>query len=273
MSGNHDPVRLDQISAALVRAGCESNLVDSYSPELPQIAEASDHLCVVGGDGSLRDVVDKLSDISKIPTLSMYPAGTINLVAREAGYPSNVQKFVERVIGNAAVRQHYHGLANGAPLLVCASIGPDSEAVANVSEGLKKTIGRFAYGAALVKLLWQWPRHPIRVEADGEMFDGEAAFILKGRYFAGPWMIQPKADLTEPCFRLVILPTARRRDYLRLALSAAVHPSIASPSWHVMVASNVKVTAEKSLPVQVDGDITAYLPLTVRIAPTAMQYS
>lgn len=273
MSGNHNLHRLDILSAAFFRAGWEANLVDSYSAEFPQLAASSDHLCVVGGDGSLRDVVQKLADIKRLPTFSVYPAGTINLVAREADYSANVQKFVARVTGGELFRQHHHGLACGTPLMVCASVGPDSEVVANVSESLKRAIGRFAYVAALAKLLWRWPRHAIQVEADGAVFNGEAAFILKGRYFAGPWMIQPEADLTAPGFRVVILPTARRRDYLRLAISAAIHPIFASQKWHVMTARNVRVTADAPLPVQVDGDITAYLPLTVSIAPNAMRYS
>ena len=260
------------LRAAFVDAGWHAIFVNCYNDDLPKIAQGCDHICVVGGDGSLRDAIEKLANIPNSPPLSMYPAGTINLVAREAGYPTNVKDFVARITGLGKNRHHYHGLANGKPLVVCASVGPDSAAVANVSQQLKRRIGRFAYVAAFGKLLWQWPRSNIQVEADGKTMKGEAAFILNGRYFAGQFTLNPKADLTVPNFQILVLPTARRRDYFRLALSAVIHPIFASKAWHEMPASSVTVRGDIALPVQIDGDIAATLPLSAAIGKNAWAY-
>ncbi len=260
------------LRAAFEESGWDAIFVNCYNDDLPKIAQGCDHICVVGGDGSLRDAIEKLANIPNAPPLSMYPAGTINLVAREARYPTNVKDFVARITGPGENRHHYHGLVNGKPLVVCASVGPDSAAVANVSQQLKRRIGRFAYVAAFGKLLWQWPRSRIQVLADGELIDGEAAFILNGRYFAGQFTLNANADLTEPCFQILVLPTARRRDYFRLALSAVIHPIFASKAWHKMPASSVTVRGDIALPVQIDGDIAATLPLAAAIDKNAWTY-
>lgn len=246
-------------------------LVNSHCPDFDTTIGQCDHLCVVGGDGSLRDVAGKLVDIERPPSLSIYPAGTINLVAREAKYPANISKFVAR-ISAAQRRWHYHGSANGGAIVACASVGPDSKVVAHVSEGLKRRIGRFAYAVAFAKLLWQWPRNRLQVTADGTIFHGEAVYILNGHFFAGPWVIDSRACLIEPRFRLLIMPTAGRRDYLRLALSAAIHPIFADRKWHFIAALDVHVAGAAGLEVQIDGDIAATLPLTAKIIPAAVHY-
>lgn len=254
-----------------MRAGWDARIANGYNADFDGIIDQCDHICVVGGDGSLRDMAEKLSHCKNAPSLSIYPAGTINLVAREAQYPASITKFVARITA-AQHRQHYHGSANGKAIVACASVGPDSKAVAHVSERLKRHIGRFAYAISFGRLLWQWPRNRLQVTADGKIFHGEAVYILKGHFFAGPWVIDPNACLTQPRFRILVMPTARRRDYLRLALSAAIHPIFADKAWHFAPAKDIKIEGQSGLEVQIDGDIAATLPLTARIMPVAVDY-
>jgi diacylglycerol kinase (ATP) len=264
-SGSFDQRLLDRLNDAFVAAGHICIFVDSHSDELLQMAAVASHICVVGGDGSLRDVAARLRGARDLPPISVYPAGTINLVARELSYPRNIQKFVTRVVGSDAPRKLYLGEINEQPVLVCASIGPDSLAVAAVSEDLKRRIGRFAYAVALGKLLLQWPRHSLSVQTDDASFKCEAAFVLNGRYFAGHWQLSRIAEMSAPVFQLLLLPSARRRDYLRLILSVAVVPAMASKRWIRVSSTSAEIQADSPLPVQIDGDIAAKLPVKVTV--------
>ncbi len=264
-SGSFDQGLLDRLSTAFEAAGYSCDLADSYSDALLTMAAQAAHICVVGGDGTLRDVAARLRNVPDLPPITVYPAGTINLVARELAYPANVQKFVARVLGKNAPRQLYLGEVNQQPMLVCASIGPDSLAVAAVSEDLKRRIGRFAYAVALGKLLLNWPRHALSVHAGGVDYQCEAAFVLNGRYFAGPWQLSRKANMSAPALELLLLPRAKRRDYLRLILSVAVAPALASKRWTRLSAVSAEIQADSALPVQVDGDIAATLPVKVTV--------
>ncbi len=262
-SGRHSQARLDGLRNKFEEAGYDCELADSYSADLIPLAAKSAQLCVVGGDGTLRDVIARFDGCSDMPPVSIFPAGTINLVAREAAYSSNIGKFVQRVTSGIASRRYYLGTINQQPMLVCASVGPDSLAVASVSEVLKRRIGRFAYVAALAKIMLNWPRHSISVLADGQIYSCEAAFVLKGRYFAGPWKLSRDADLAKPVFQLLLLQRARRRDYARLMLSAIAMPAAASKKWLRIQAYSVEIIGSEALPVQVDGDIVAKLPIKV----------
>ncbi len=267
-SGRHSQARLDALCAAFAQAGYQTQCVDSHSADLIALASSSEQLCVVGGDGTLRDVIARLQGQLNIPPVSIYPAGTINLVAREIGHPGNMSKFVRCVTGDQArLRAHYHGVIGGHPMVVCASVGPDSIAVGAVSEALKRRIGRFAYAAAFLKLAVRWPRHPLSVVADGQSYKCEAAFILKGRYFAGPYKISRDAGVCQPTFQLVLLPRARRRDYLRLMISAMIAPYFASANWIKLQPQTIEISGKEALPVQADGDVVANLPIKAVINP------
>jgi diacylglycerol kinase (ATP) len=272
-SGSFDQKLLDRLCAAFAKAGYVSDLIDSYSDDLIIKARQAAHICVVGGDGTLRDVAERLRNITALPPMSVYPAGTINLVARELSYPRTVNKFVARVAGGDAPRRLYLGELNKQPILVCASIGPDSIAVATVSEGLKRRIGRFAYAVALGKLLLRWPRNPLSVHASGVTFTCEAAFVLNGRYFAGPWQLSDAADMSDPAFQLLLFPSARRRDYLRLIISVTILPALASKNWIRLTTTSVEISADSRLPVQVDGDIAATLPIRAIINTNQMLFA
>ncbi|MFC4291635.1 diacylglycerol/lipid kinase family protein [Sphingorhabdus arenilitoris] len=267
-SGSFRLDRLEQLASAYDAAGYDSLLIDSYAPDfLAQVSGAA-QLCVSGGDGTLRDVIARLNGAETIPPISMFPGGTINLVAREAGYPADIPAFVARTTGPHAgeLRVHHHGVAGNASMLVCLSAGPESWAVHLVSEDLKKRIGRFAYAAAFAKLLWRWPRVAIQVRTDEAEYRCEAVFVLKGRYFAGPWMIDPAADMMNDHFNLLLLPVARRRDYLRLILATIIHPALGSKKWLRLPSRTVDIEGPERVPVQVDGDIACHLPVQVRMA-------
>ncbi len=272
-SGSFDQELLDSLSAAFLASGHSSKFVDSYSDDLMILASQASHICVVGGDGTLRDVAARLRNVADLPPLSVYPAGTINLVARELSYPGNIQKFAARLLGGDKPRKLYLGELNQQPMLVCASIGPDSFAVSAVSEDLKRRIGRFAYAVALGKLLLRWPRHTLSVQADGALYECEAAYVLNGRYFAGPWKLSCKADMADPVFQILLLPSARRRDYLRFILSVAVFPALASKHWIRLSATTAEIKADSGQPVQVDGDIAATLPITAVINMRQMLFA
>lgn len=272
-SGRHSQRRLDALKAEFGKAGYDTEFADSYSDDLIPLAQKSSQLCVVGGDGTLRDVIARTRGAGDIPPISMFPAGTINLVSREAQYPGDIAQFVRRVTSDEYTpRAHYHGMLGDHPLLVCASVGPDSIAVAQVSEKLKRRVGRFAYAAALARVMLRWPRHKVTVVADGNAHPCEAVFILKGRYFAGPYQISRDAALTHPKFQVLILPRARRRDYLRLMISAMILPSAASKRWIRISAETVEINAAEPLPVQVDGDIVAALPVKVAIDAQPLEF-
>jgi len=268
--------RLKRI-AALVRAletrGHGVSHHDSLTFDAPRDCPNADLLCIAGGDGSARLVIGNQRDPAALPPVAIYPVGTINLLARELDYPADPMQFATRIEADRPLLHSPLVRLNGAPVLACASAGVDAQTVAGVSEALKARVGRIAYGAALIGLLWRWPRTPLRIVADGQTFTAEAAFVLRGRFYAGPWTLDPAAHLAHPRLRVLALPRCRRRDLIALGLYAVTGSRRAHPSWQVVECETLEITSTAPVPVQADGDAAGHLPATVTLSEAGVRYA
>lgn len=106
--------------------------------------EKYDWIIVAGGDGTLRAIIDVFAKHEHMPYVSVFPAGTVNLVAKELLMSNDPAKWVKRV-SKGIVSPVQLGKANGHIFLTVAGIGFDSLVVDNVSELEKKLLSKLAY--------------------------------------------------------------------------------------------------------------------------------
>ncbi len=215
-AGTYRARRVRALVRALEAQGATVHHVESQNAP-PVIRDDATHVCVAAGDGTVRHVAGAVARSGRPVALSIFPAGTINLLAREAGYPRGAAEFARLVLASEPRRRHYPVALGDGYFFACAGVGPDSHAVARVSSRLKRTFGRLAYGVAVMGLLVEWPRHRIVLECGGGEIDCEAFYVAKGRYYAGRWSFAPKARLDEPLLHVVAL----KRAVGRLAYAAA----------------------------------------------------
>ena len=268
-SGRYRPRRLRALARALEARGATVHLCESASG-LPAIRDDATHVCVAAGDGTVRHVANAVARCGRPLALSVYPAGTINLLAREAGYPRRPETFARLVLESEPRRRHYPVAIGDSYFFACAGVGPDSLAVANVSRRAKRIVGRLAYALAFARLLTRWPRPSITLECDGLEIACEAFYVAKGRYYAGSWSFAPAARRDEPLIHVVALRSARRPDYFRFVRALAAGGGVARlANVETATCTSLTASAETPLPIQADGDIVGTLPatLTVREEP------
>ncbi len=267
VSGSYCPARMQALGEALRCCGAEVTATESGNAP-PVIDPRATHVCVAGGDGTVRHVFMALARSGCNIPAAIFPSGTINLLAREAGYSADPVAFARRLLGGGEERKHYPVTINDTRFFACASAGPDSFAIARLSAPLKRKIGRAAYVAALLGLLRRWPRPRMVLTMDGRSLACEAVYIAKGRYFAGPWSLAPEARLTDKTLHVVALKCARRRDFLRFAWALlrgcdpATLPGVIALRGRQLT---LECDGSVSIPVQGDGDIIASLPARVKL--------
>jgi diacylglycerol kinase family enzyme len=231
------------------------------------------HVAAVGGDGTLRHVTAALWASGQPRVMSIFPTGTVNLLAREYGYRRDPISFAGRILYARAPRLQRIARIGETMMFTCASVGPDAEAVAALSLRLKRAIGRLAYGVAFLKTLIHWPRRKLRLEADGQTIACEAVYIAKGRYYAGPWSFAPGAAADDPFLHVVALKRARRRDFLRFLWVLLRHADLArEPNLIGFTCVALRIEGTDA-PLQADGDIVAHLPAEIAIDPTAQPFA
>lgn len=262
--------RISALKAAFEASGAQVILTPSLRGRL-EVADDVDHVCAVGGDGTVRHVAAAVARDPRALPMSVYPLGTVNLLARECGYSPDPRIFVQRALKTPPGRNHYTGLIGDTLILNCASIGPDSLTVDRLSPRLKRLIGRAAYGVALCGMLAHWPRPRLRVIANGEAIACEAVYIAKGRYFAGDWSFAMTAAVDQPLLHVVAFRRATRFAMLRFAwaLLRGRDPSHAVG----FTCTALTIDGDADWPVQADGDIVAHLPVHIDLAQHTLAFA
>lgn len=265
-AGGHCRRRLAALRRGFETGGARVILSETGPGLALEISEEASHVCAVGGDGTARHVALALARCGRPLPLSIYPGGSVNLVHREIASPIEPAAHAARSLAGDAACLHYAGEINDTLFLACASVGPDSAAVAAVSPRLKRRLGKLAYVAAFVGVLVRWRRPSIKLTCDGREMACEAFYVAKGRYFAGPWSFAPEARLAAPLLHGVALTTARRRDYARFVWALyRGRPVTELPGVTAFTCTAFSASADEPLPVQADGDVVASLPAEIRL--------
>jgi len=257
--------------AALVKAlearGAEVLSCESANGP-PRIDDRATHVCVAAGDGTVRHVAEAVMRVGRPLTISVYPAGTINLLASEAGYPRDPELFAARVLSGSARHRHHPVAIGDSHFFACAGVGPDSLAVSRVSPRLKRAIGRLAYAVAALRLLFVCQRVHIDLDSGERKVRCEAFYVAKGRYYAGGWSFAPQARVDEPVLHVVALRKARRRDYLAFVATLGLGGDVSKlANVDAFTCTTLNATSAAPLPIQADGDIVGALPVTLTVGP------
>ena len=262
-SGSFREDRLLALVMAFEREGFAVNALATRA-DGAQLSGAADLVCVHGGDGTLRDAVQAMVEMSIDVPVCIARSGTINLVARELGYPAEPDALARQVAAGWArgpgewVASPLYTLGE-LPIASCLSIGPDSHAVARVSGPMKRRIGRYAYALAMLQQMREWPRNPMAVRgelADGSAFEteAEAVIVSHGALYAGPFRLSPRAALAADSVELITLRRATRFGMAAFTLAAMLRLPVDRFGF-AEIRSCRRITFDRCVtPVQVDGD-------------------
>lgn len=270
-SGRHSDARILALVGAFDALGA-ATVVTRTGGVPPAILDDAERVVVVGGDGTVRHVAHALSALAAPPPLAVFPAGTVNLLAREWGATPSVAAFAARVVTRDARARFAIGCEGGS-FLCCAGAGWESVAVATASPRLKAVIGRLAYAVAAAARLATWKPPAITLLADERAIRCQGFHVAKGTHYAGPWRMADRRLAHEPVMQVVVLRRARRRDLVRFWWTLIVgRPVAALPHVEVVECATLVASAGSALPVQADGDLVGVLPMTFRVADRALMF-
>lgn len=281
VAGSFREARLEQLVDAVAAHGFQA-VLQATTREGVSLSGASDLVCVHGGDGTLRATVAAMGEDAGSVPIAIAPSGTINLVARELGYAKKPKLLASQIAaawarGEDSWRRSPLFHLDETPVVSCLSVGPDSVTVANLSEPLKKRIGRYAYVVAAMRQLVKWPRAAIPIVgelADGTPFktEAEAVILSRGALYAGPFRLSPAAGLESETVELVTLRRAGRARFLGFGSAAALRLPVGRFGLAEIRSVRHAELGQCGLPMQVDGDHVGDCLGTVAPSGMALRY-
>lgn len=237
-----------------------------------QDAQELQKLVVVGGDGTVNEVLNGIEDFAHI-ALGVVPIGSGNDFARGLALPRNPNAALARILAADGRRRIDLGtvrIGDGAPRRfgISAGIGMDAWVCAQVDASRAKSglnrlgLGSFSYGLMTLSAAWNletangnvtfttpYGRH--RQDLSNLIFLACMNFACEG----GGVPIAPGADAADGCFSVCLADDLSRAQVFRklplLALGHHTHTEGVS----LVSATRVEVQLDTPLFVHADGEV------------------
>ena len=233
----------------------------------------ADAIVAAGGDGTINEVINGMASAQSVAgglaggglPLGLLPLGTANVLAWELGIGDDLVRAADVIAGRARHRIHL-GRCNGRCFVMMVGVGLDARIVAAMPPGLKRALGKLAYGLeGLIQIARLEPVR-YRVTVDGTAGDAAAAIVANGRFYAGRYVVADAADLGAPVLHACCF--ARGGRLAALGYSMALLADRLHRARDLTVAPGTRITIDGPAgdPVQGDGDIIGHLPATVEVA-------
>lgn len=247
------------------------------------LAEGADVVGVYGGDGTIAEVASAL--VGKGVPLLILPGGTGNVVASELRISTQLERALSRVCGDTfKAREIDVGEMGNHIFLLRVGCGIEPGVVQDATRELKNQFGKWAYVFAAIKRLQEHPvaDYEIRLD-DRETFraSGIACIVANaGAIGVGRLTLSPEVDVDDGKLDLFFLKKASVEGIVQLAgkmmglpggepqeIEPGLDASQLVNHWRIETA---EIRSSPSLEIQVDGDVVAHTPQTIRVRPAAL---
>lgn len=274
-AGRRARSKFERFRAALVRLGAAVTIAETAGPmHARTLAEAADParfdvVAVAGGDGTINEAMNGIVQ-SGLP-LAILPLGTANVLANELGLP-HAPEALAQIAAQAPPRSIVPAEIVTAErnepwrFLLMAGIGFDAEVVAHLDLKLKRRIGKGAYAIGSLAQLARHQSPRFAAQIDGCDTAAASLVVARAHFYGGRFVLAPDARLDRPELHAVVFPAPSRLAALRY-MSGVVTGTL---PWQCDVAvkraTTVELTGPEGAPVQIDGDVRAHLPASIRLA-------
>lgn len=242
----------------------------------PALGRQADLIILIGGDGTLRELIAGLRAQHLQPEIAFIPMGNANVVARELGIPLDASKAIEMLRSSQAkaidigilnmldTEQQTHAMV----FLAMLEIGIGARIVHLVNQlrsgklqGLYQLWGDLVYAlAGLLAFLqnkaepvfYQLPEH----EQSKQLPPKQTTHLLVANMhtYAKGWSLTPLADCRDGLLDLAISKKSNRLADIATFIAASQKKSRHQQAMHYAQTRGLTLKGKPSLFMQVDGD-------------------
>jgi sphingosine kinase len=271
---------LEQVRPQFVAAGAT---LDVKFCEAPQHAfrianeldfSACDGCCVIGGDGTIHEVVNGLlqrGEMVPFP-LGLIPAGSGNTLHLHQGTHDPL-KALQKILAGKICPLDVARVTMGGEVSYCVNI-IGWGAVVDINQRAERLrfFGPMRYAMATASFICQPRRRFARLVLDDQILEGEFLFAIGcNTAFTGNGMkLAPQADLHDGLLDVVVVRQATRWQLLKLFKQVfdGSHLALSCVEYHQVRRFAVEVDTQK--PLNLDGESAGSAPLVAEMLPSAL---
>ncbi|MBP1039851.1 diacylglycerol kinase family lipid kinase [Vagococcus sp. BWB3-3] len=225
-------------------------------------------LVILGGDGTLHEVVNALDQHFHIP-IAYIPCGSGNDFARGVSLSRDPLMALEHLL-EITEPQPYHVLhyleniqeeegyaTNNIGIGIDAAIVARSNVSASKQTFNKFKLGSLSYLYTAIQVLTKQKGFPLMVEVNGKSVGFDNAFLCTTTnhpYFGGGIAIVPEADVKSKAIDLVVVERIHLLKLFRLIGQLLKRKHMSSPYVHHFKSQNIRIVSTTSQFGQADGE-------------------
>jgi YegS/Rv2252/BmrU family lipid kinase len=216
-------------------------------------AAAHDVVVVVGGDGTIAEVVRGMDGCPR--PLAIIPCGTANVLALELGIPLN-PFLAAQVVLTGRKRLIDVGRINDRPFLLMVSAGIDAFVVHNLNHSIKRYLGKMAYVLTGMASLFSYRARRVRVTIEsGNIQDrGYFAIVANSRRYGGRFSVEPEAAIDDGVLNVLLFKKPSVLDTLGLLFGVLTGTHKSMRDVVAYRAESVVMSSRRKIYMQTDGD-------------------
>ena len=273
--------RWPEIEGRASEAGLRGKALFSERPgQLTELARAAAEegerlLVVVGGDGSVHEVVNGIANLPEVE-IAVIPLGTGSDFARSHAIPHRLADALVLArdgraravdLGRVAYRDGTSIFAN------VASAGMSGAIASRANETTKSLGGKVSYLLATVSVFRHWQPEEVRVTVDDEERAGRMhdVIVAIGSSIAGGMKLCPDADPADGQFDVLLIGDLTKRDLILTMPKTYRGTHLPHPKATLLRGATVEIDAPEPLPVELDGEQPGTTPVRFEIVPRALR--
>ncbi len=235
-------------------------------------ADGAELVIAVGGDGTIHAVANGLIGTQSI--LGIMPTGTMNNLARSLNIPETIPAACHTLF-NGKTRTIDVGKINGHPFLEVAGAGLEAALFPAAEEikrpGLFSTLRGVLSG---LKTVLSYQDALVRIEIDGmkqRVYTALQVTISNAPFYGAHLRVAPEILMDDGMLNVVVYSNFSKVEYLRHAVSISQGRRPYQPKIKYLRARALRITADKPLEIQADGESLGYTPAEVTVLPAALR--
>lgn len=279
--------RIEELTRRLTAAGhhVEVQLTTKAGDARAWAADVPDdieRLIVAGGDGTLNEVLNGLSDPSRTPLVQM-PVGTANVLARELHFPWKPEG-VARLIDTGIIKRV--DLCEARPLvaapasaaapapgpwhrfLVVMSSGFDAMVIEDIHRNRKGKLGFFGYMKPIWRTIRRYCPPVLRVRVDdAEPIEGAMVVVANAANYAGLLTVADQARMDSGQLEVCIMQRGSVTSLVGFAFAAWRRKLAGKRGVSFVKGTRVTIESDPPIAVEIDGEWFGSTPVEVRLTP------
>lgn len=245
------------------------------------VARGAKRLVVVGGDGTVNEVVNGILETAGPVELAVIPRGTGWDFARTYGIPQDLDRAVD-IARDGDIREidagrvsyrSWAGEDAHAWFANVASAGISGAIAKRANESSKALGGKVSYYWSTFAVFFGWQTGDMRVSVDDETREGRMidVMVANGRYLGGGMMMCPEAEPDDGVFDVLLIGDVTKRDLLLVLPKTYKGKHLPHPRLEPLRGRVVTIDAAEPLPIELDGEQPGTTPARFEVVPRALR--